>query len=652
MNDLTRRYLFQTRPLNLETLDSYSARLLDANFATEAHRRHLTRISQAANSDETLDAATAWSNVVYAKTGRDMSRLRAGGPALVHADGTSCPNCARGITERYLCTLCAHGATVLQHPHFEANVCITHHRWVGPSTHPNHQSAVGNELVRAELEFRKLLRGGRIDAPLYFAHRRILAPIAVTASVSGAAADILIYPLLITLTRIMTSVDFSRRFFDPNHTFAEAFEYITTVVRDLLGEKHDGIVRSLWLHLRPAFLNIRESLDSGAPYRSASPHDFPIRPSIVSNFRQPSRPLEPFIRYLEPTGDTTLTSANHQEVLAHHGAIASTRGNAIATICRHGHRVDQTPYVLDRHAHNRTEYCGVCEHRILLPGFNDMEVTAPWLAAELHPTLNGSITAHDVFAGSSSMTLRWQCKTNATHTFAATPSNRSAAHSGCPLCLGRIVVSGVNDAETLSPGLSLELHPTKNGSVDLQKTAGTSTKLFWWMCRVGHTYRKTVANRVRGASCHHCATREAGIRTITIARPDLVPEWDHKRNFPRTPDDVKIGSKQEFYWICPKSHSYAQRPERRNAGYGCPSCSKRRLERGVNDAATRYPDITSEWHPYLNMIQPEDVLPGTTLYKWKCHAHGHVVSQSIPHRVLSHGCTACDPPERIRPPAK
>ena len=648
MDLFTRSYLFPVRPRHLETMDSYSIRLLAANFETLAHKRFLTRLAENASDAAGANPEAAWSRVVQAKTGRDVTRLLDSGVTDVgHPDGSNCPGCTDGILNRYMCTLCAHGEHVQQHPHFDTNVCVQHRRWVGPSTQPDQQLTGGHDLVQAELEFRKLRRSGLIDVAAYFALRRILSPLAESTGATGSKADMLMYPVLIRLTRVLTGVDFGRKFFDPNHTYAESFRFLAGTLEGIIGKGHEAVARHLWLYLRPAFLNIRESLDSGGAYKPASPHDFPLRPSMISGFRAPIRPLEPFSRYLEPTGDDTITPQNYLTVLAHYGAPQhpdNTR--AIPTICRLGHRVNRRPVLMQQHALQRVEHCTVCDHRTLLRGYNDMATTAPQHAAEFDLEANYPLTPQDVFAGSPT-SYHWKCRVDENHRFPATASNRTAAHSGCPLCLGRLVVPQVNDADSFAPHLTAELHPTKNGEVKLCDLWVNSTTVLWWICESCHTFRDSVRNRTAGSSCHHCATKKSGARTITNARPDLAVEFDRERNYPRTPEDVKIGSKTEYFWICPRNHSYKQRPERRNAGYGCSTCSNRRLDSGFNDAATKYPIICTEWHPYLNMIEPSEILPGTKLYFWECKANNHVEQQSTPHRVLSKGCTKCDPSDRI-----
>lgn len=58
--------------------------------------------------------------------------------------------------------------------------------------------------------------------------------------------------------------------------------------------------------------------------------------------------------------------------------------------------------------------------------------------------------------------------------------------------------------------------------------------------------------------------------------------------------------------------------------------------------ASLYPDVSNEWHPFLNKeLKPENVLPGSSLIVWwKCSA-GHEWKASIVSRTKGHGCDIC-----------
>lgn len=76
--------------------------------------------------------------------------------------------------------------------------------------------------------------------------------------------------------------------------------------------------------------------------------------------------------------------------------------------------------------------CPYCRGRLLSPE-RSLVAAAPLVAAEWHPTLNGSITPADVSAGTQRKFF-WQCSRVAQHVWSASPNNRAGKGSGCPRC--------------------------------------------------------------------------------------------------------------------------------------------------------------------------------------------------------------------------
>ncbi len=100
--------------------------------------------------------------------------------------------------------------------------------------------------------------------------------------------------------------------------------------------------------------------------------------------------------------------------------------------CGKGHEWKATP-------NNRvglSRGCPYCANRKLLPGFNDLASRCPKLAAEWHPTLNGSLTPDGVLYGSNQKAW-WLCGEG--HAWKAVISTRSGKKKyGCPLCAGNV----------------------------------------------------------------------------------------------------------------------------------------------------------------------------------------------------------------------
>lgn len=80
--------------------------------------------------------------------------------------------------------------------------------------------------------------------------------------------------------------------------------------------------------------------------------------------------------------------------------------------------------------------CPYCAGRKVLKGFNDLAALEPKIAAQWHPTLNGTLTPEMVTVGSSRR-VWWQCADG--HVWKAIIHSRTGAKKcGCPVCAGRV----------------------------------------------------------------------------------------------------------------------------------------------------------------------------------------------------------------------
>ncbi len=64
---------------------------------------------------------------------------------------------------------------------------------------------------------------------------------------------------------------------------------------------------------------------------------------------------------------------------------------------------------------------------------NSLATLFPRVAAELHPTKNGDLSAEQIIARSNDK-VYWQCAVDSSHIWTASPLNRVVAGSGCPHC--------------------------------------------------------------------------------------------------------------------------------------------------------------------------------------------------------------------------
>lgn len=185
-----------------------------------------------------------------------------------------------------------------------------------------------------------------------------------------------------------------------------------------------------------------------------------------------------FAAQMHPTKNGDLTpekiTAGHQKMLW--------------WLCDKGHEWHTT--ISSRIRHDAG--CPVCANRIALPGFNDLQTTHPHIAAQWHPTKNGTLTPRDVVAGSESY-IWWQCERG--HAWRTKLKHRSRNSSDCPYCTGKKVLPGFNDLQTVNPKIAEQWHPFLNGTLTPQMVTTGSSRLAWWVCGEGHVWRTAIVNR-------------------------------------------------------------------------------------------------------------------------------------------------------------
>lgn len=656
MLELTRPFPFSVRPLHRETVESYSRRTLNANFSSPHHQQHMTGL--ATSSQKNGDRAEAWSRVLTAKTGRELRLAPDPAGWLHHADSTSCEFCAELLPVRHMCTLCAAGDEVEQNPHFDGIVCVRHHRWVGVTSTLFEQQTVGDPEIAAELWFRKLRRSNRIDVRLYML---------LLGAFSGAA-EVAAFASIVAVVRALTSAEFLRRFFRVAVPFREAHLLLATTVEEAIettnGELKDGeetdsltrrLVRALWLYLRPMMWAVHHAALTGrfGPVQPAWAHDFPSGTWRHVEVHTADR-AEPFSGYLEVTGDTALTAAQFGLTFTNERRLPPVPGDPtrlVLAICDHGHQFPATRVKPFAPASTKSPRCPICHGNRFLPGYNDLLTMRPDIACEFDEARNGGLTAADISPGNSDVEYFWLCPPKQ-HSYPATASNRTSANSKCPVCLNRLIQSGINDLATTHPEVVSEIHPSWLAKGVATSEGAGSRAIIDWACADGHTYTMAICDRVKRAGCPQCLTglKHQGDYRLAQSHPGLSRQWHPSLNGKLTPADFSAGSNHEAFWVCMHGHPpFNQRIDRRTGDdYKCPLCSNRRVASGINDMGTTAPLMATEFQSDQNA--PTDIsraFAGTKPYWWKCIAHGHILRQSGAHRLLSRGCPKCPADERV-----
>ena len=185
--------------------------------------------------------------------------------------------------------------------------------------------------------------------------------------------------------------------------------------------------------------------------------------------------------------------------------VAKSSGKMVWWVCEKGHEWEAT--VINRN--NKGSGCPYCSGRMAIPGVNDLSTTNPSLAAEWHPTRNGTLKPTDISEGSGQK-VWWQCANG--HEWPAVISSRSDGR-GCPTCgnaqkkitFTNNRISQIGSLLDNNPEVAAEWHPNKNGELLPSQVLPNSNQKVWWKCKKGHEWKAVIQHRNKGIGCPHCA---------------------------------------------------------------------------------------------------------------------------------------------------
>ena len=273
----------------------------------------------------------------------------------------------------------------------------------------------------------------------------------------------------------------------------------------------------------------------------------------------------------------------------------------------------------------------------LLIGINDLLTVNPELSKQWDYKKNKPLTPDKVTAGNNRK-VWWLCRKG--HSWEATIGSRNKG-SGCPFCAGQRPIVGVNDLATLKPELVDEWDYSENGNLKPQNLMPGSGKKVAWVCKQGHKWIASVANRAKGSGCPFCSGNEIieGINDLATKCPNLIKEWDFNDNKPLMPHNIGYRSGKTVSWICSKcGYKWKAKVANRANGYSCcPHC---------NSISVTNPDIAKEWDYKRNTdlsFSPDTISIGSTKKVWwKCSHCGHRWLSTISNRGNGRGCPNCN----------
>lgn len=288
-----------------------------------------------------------------------------------------------------------------------------------------------------------------------------------------------------------------------------------------------------------------------------------------------------------------------------------------------------------------------------------ISISYPSVAAEWHPTKNGTLTPDMVSAGMTKK-VWWLCPNTCpdgcVHEWEAFIGNRCRGGYGCPYCstlTKRVCIH--TSIVTTHPDIVKQWHPTKNGDLHPENFSFGSERKVWWLCPnicvegCPHEWEADISKRIlRGenAGCPFCATNHKQIcyhSSLAYLRPDIAAEWDYDKNGELKPEKVSIGSSKLIWWKCHTPcehgcpHEWAARvSDRVNKEGGCPYCCSNRQKICIHQSILyTQPEIAEEWHPTLNEKLKPTMFPSGSEKRiwWKCrYNNDHIWKTAISNR--------------------
>lgn len=305
----------------------------------------------------------------------------------------------------------------------------------------------------------------------------------------------------------------------------------------------------------------------------------------------------------------------------------------------------------------------IIEQYVINEKKNSIVQKNPNVAKQWDYQKNGTIKPEYIRA-SSNQKFWWKCEKG--HSWAASVYSR-AIGNGCPCCSGKTLVLGENDLLSQDPKLAKEWNAQKNGDLTPDMVTIRNGKSVWWKCpKCGHEWKTSVAHRSEGKGCPVCGRQKCNQSrskyylqkngSFVDVKPELLEEWDFKKNGDLDPYLLSAHNGRKVWWICKKcGHSWeAYVCNRTDKNSGCPNCKKQLLaavqirtalrKTGSIEQTNSY--LLKDWNFEKNTIKPSEISIGSDRKVWwKCHICGYEwqAPPNSRNRKQSYkkGCPAC-----------
>lgn len=285
--------------------------------------------------------------------------------------------------------------------------------------------------------------------------------------------------------------------------------------------------------------------------------------------------------------------------------------------------------------------CPVCDGKSILPGINDLASRAPSLIKEWDWEKNSDATPETV-ALHTNRKYYWICQ-KCGHSWKASPNNR-AAGKGCPNCAGQCVYPEINSLAAVNPQMIDQWDVEKNYPLTAWDVAAYDNRDYHWLCKNGHSFPASPANRTEGTDCPYCKGKlpVAGVNDFTKICPTAAAEWHPTKNKHHLPEHYLPNSHAEVWWQCEEGHEWQQMIYERANGSKCPYCQKRIPVAGESDLASQHAALSKRWNLAKNKKEPESYFPDSSVTVWWECENCHSFRAPIREMALRWRCPHCE----------
>lgn len=230
--------------------------------------------------------------------------------------------------------------------------------------------------------------------------------------------------------------------------------------------------------------------------------------------------------------------------------------------------------------------CPYCSNQKVLKGYNDLKTKFPILALEWNYQKNDKMP-EDILFGST-YNAWWVCGNCGFEWQTRVVHRTGSKKTNCPECakkkfrqtqLKNQIKKEGSFADNY-PELLKEWNYQRNIGIDPYSYTSKSAKKVWWTCPKGHDYQSVIYSRTKNKTgCPICAGKVVlkGFNDLETLKPELIKEWDYKKNneINLYPDKIVCHSEKKAWWICPSCGcSYKAAISHRVNGTACPECAK------------------------------------------------------------------------------